>query len=262
MGGIAPSEAVQIGGKSLGSIYDIVKTATGSEFPEIPKHSLLIFERHPNGSSFRLKSSIVLLNNDGSARKTFGDLVHYDLGYSPVDTSTGVIQKMDLAISRQPFGNRRNLVYANSGMDTTSDGLYGYQTLENNGTETTANISTPNNDFFWIIKRQIWGVASLQIKGFENKDVLVTAHSNKMDDTNGDFYFKFFTLDRNETGSVSRNILSAEGGNSGNTYDSYNGWKVWGYGHGVRGCEIAAGDIDGDGYKNEIALTWTQSDGT
>lgn len=29
-GGIAPSEAkVQIGGKSLGSIYDIVKTATG-----------------------------------------------------------------------------------------------------------------------------------------------------------------------------------------------------------------------------------------
>ena len=150
-------------------------------------------------------------------------------------------------------------------MDNNPDGLYGYQTLQSNGTETTANISTPNNDFFWIIKRQIWGVASLQIKGFENKDVLVTAHSNKMDDTNGDFYFKFFTLDRNETGYItyiSRNILKAEGGNSGSTYDSTNGWKVWGYGYGVSECEIAACDIDGDGYKNEIALTWTQSDGT
>ena len=126
-GGIAPSEAVQIGGKSLGSIYDIVKTATGSEFPEIPKHSLLIYERHDNGSGMRYKSNILTINPDGSVRKRFGDLGIKDVCGKAVTPTTGIIEKLDVAVSPKPFGIRRNVVYATSGLDTNPDGIYGYQ---------------------------------------------------------------------------------------------------------------------------------------
>ena len=248
-GGIAPSEAVTIGGKSLGSISDIVRTATGSEFPEIPKHSLMIFERHQYGSGLRYKSTILTISADGSVRKRFGDFVNYDSSYKPVDPATNVVQRMDLAVSSKRFGNRRNIVYATSGLDTNPDGLYGYQTLNSVGTEDSANITSPlppGVNWWWENNRQLWGTANLTVKGFENKDVFVYAHSSKMA-VNGTLHFSFFTLDRNESGNITRTELAVDGGDS-------QGWKLFNYNYGIRAISMAAGDIDGDGYDNEIAL--------
>ena len=253
---------ITIGGKSLGSIPDIIKATTGSDLPEIQKHSLLLYERVRNGSGMRYQSYVLTINSDGSLRKRFGGFVDNDSSYLPMSTSTGVVQKIDLAISDKRFGRRRNVVYTTSGLSIASDGRYGYQTIESNGTEDSADISSPSHDYFWQDQHQMWGIANLQVSGIEDKDVFVMAHTDKMD-TTGSLYFRFFTCDRNGTGKVSGlNLLRAEGGDSGNTYDSYLGWKVWGYGHGVLGCEIATGDIDRDGYKNEIALTWTQNGGS
>ncbi|MBQ9434317.1 MAG: hypothetical protein IJU26_08895, partial [Synergistaceae bacterium] len=254
-GGIAPSEAVTIGGKSLGSITDLVKTATGSDFPEIPKHSLMIFERHQYGSGLRYKSSILTISADGSVRKRFGDFVHFDSNYKPVDPATNVVQRMDLAVSSKRFGNRRNIVYATSGLDTNPDGLYGYQTLNSVGTEDSANITSPSpsNNWWWKNNRQLWGTANLTVKGFENKDVFVYAHSSKMA-VNGTLHFSFFTLDRNESGNITQTELAVDGGDS-------QGWKLKDYSDGIWGVDIAAGDFDGDGYKNEIVMAWNDNTG-
>ncbi len=256
-GGTAPSEAVTIGGKSLGAITDLVKTATGSDFPDIPKHSLLIYERVRNGNGMRYRSNIVLVSNDGSARKTFGEFVNDDSYYTPVDTATNVVQRMNVAISPKRFGMRRNVAFTTSGIDyegADPDGLFGYQTLQSNGTETTANISTPSNSHWWYDGRQVWGVAALQVKGMENRDVFVTAHTTKMA-PNGDLYFKFFDFARNESGNVGGGYLTPEGGDNGQ------GWKVRDYSDGIWGVDIAAGDFDGDGYKNEIVMAWNDNTG-
>lgn len=45
-GGIVPCEAsLKIKGKTLTQITDIVATVTSSDFPELQKHSILLFER-------------------------------------------------------------------------------------------------------------------------------------------------------------------------------------------------------------------------
>ncbi|MBQ3448423.1 MAG: hypothetical protein IJG34_00785, partial [Synergistaceae bacterium] len=57
------SEAeVTIRGKSLGSIPDIIKATTGSDLPEIQKHSLMLYERIRNGNGLRYQSHILTIN--------------------------------------------------------------------------------------------------------------------------------------------------------------------------------------------------------
>ena len=86
----------------------------------------------------------------------------------------------------------------------------------------------------------------MTVKGMEDKDVFVYLHTPRLA-TNGNMFFRFFTVSRNETGTVALNNLNVEDGNS-------DGWKLWDYYHGIRGAGIATGDFDGDGYKNEIAI--------
>ena len=256
-GGIAPSEAVQVNGTNLGSIPDIVRKAIGSDFPEIPKHSLLIYERHQNGTRSRYKSNIVLISGDGSAKKTFDGFGIEDLYYKRGDPATNVVQRMNVAVSPKRFGMRRNVAFTTSVIDYAPEdveGLFGYQTLQSNGTETTVNISTPSNSHWWYDGRQVWGVAALQVKGMENRDVFVTAHTTKMA-PNGDLYFKFFDFARNESGDIGGGYLTPEGGDNGQ------GWKVRDYSDGIWGVDIAAGDFDGDGYKNEIVMAWNDNTG-
>ena len=249
-----------IGGKSLGSIYDIVKAATGSEFPEIPKHSLLIYERHKNGNRMRYKSNILMLNGDASVRKRFTDLVDHDSSYQPYNPATNIVQKMSLAISPTRFGNRRNVIFTTAGLNIDggayADSMTGFQTIETTGTEENAKMTLPDREtprWQWG-SRQMWGNAAITVKGLEGKDVFALLHSSPMD-SSGNLYLYFLAVDRNETGKVSSHRVDVQGG------DIYFGHKIFDYSNGIWGVAIAAGDFNGDGYKDEIAIGWNDSTG-
>ena len=253
----ASADPVTIKGQRLADISDIVKTVTSTDFPEIPKHSLLLYERLTGDSTNPVKYQprIFTINNDGSMRKQF-DFTAYGSNWVPVNPTHDVVQMMNVSISPKRFGMRRNVVYSTSGLTSSYISRYGLGTIESNGTEDTARIDYGG----WAAgsittdNRNIWNNASLSVKGMESKDVFVVVHSSKMD-LSGNLYFKFFTVDRSESGYInSMPDLNVEGGDS-------LGWKIFDYDKGIREVDITAGDFDGDGYKNEILLAWVNNYG-
>ena len=249
------AEPVTIKGQRLAEISDIVSTVTESDFPEIPKHSLLLFERtRLNSNQMRFQSHVFTISSDGSLLNENATLDNYDSEYLPVASSTGVIERMDVSVSPKRFGNRLNVVFATAGISSNYNSRYGLQTVESSGSGSSAQISQIMSDYDMTDdNRNAWGNACLSVEGMEDKDVFVIAHSSKMD-TSGNLYLKFVTVNRNESGDNGViNDLNVDGGDS-------QGWKAFDYSNGIRGVDVAAGDIDGDGHRNEIALAWTQND--
>ena len=253
------SEAVTIKGQPLSNIDDIVKTVTSSDSLEIQKHSIMLFERSSYNGSIRYKPTIFTLNNDGSVRKQH-ELEGYDISHTTESTVEHFVQRMSLAMSSKRFGQRRTVMHTTPGMhhpDNYEYNVYGFRTIETDGTEDSADISdVPKKDSARLANlgsnRIIWGNAYMTVKGLESHDVFVYLHSSHMAYP-GDLYFKFFTSDRNETGNVDWHDLSVQNGDS-------NGWKLFDHSSGNRGAGVAAGDFDGDGYKNEIAVCWNNND--
>ncbi|MBQ6919646.1 MAG: hypothetical protein IJQ74_04895 [Synergistaceae bacterium] len=251
----ALAKPVEIKGQRLSEISDIVKTVTSSDFPEIPKHSLMLLERKTIDGDVSDKPRVFLINRDGSLKKD------YDPGYSvngammPISPRLDVVQKMNVSISPKPFGKRRNVFFSTAGLTDNYNSRYAFMGLESNGTEENAKITNYGNTSGTIDNRNIWGNACLQVQGMEDKDVFVIVHSSKMAET-GNLYFKFITIPRDESTDLINHMddISVDGDNG----DSL-GWKVFDYSNGIRGVDIAAGDFDGDGYKNEIAMTWNQN---
>lgn len=260
-GGIAPAEAsVQIKGKTLAQITDIVATVTSSDFPEIQKHSILLYERFSNGSGgTRYQPRIFTVNNDGTMRKQ-RELDGYDINHTTESATEYIVQRMSLAMSNKRFGQRRNVMLTMPGMHEPAGyeyNVWGFRTIESNGTEDSADISliNPSDNFPHFAADQIiWGNSAMTVKGMESNDVFVFLLSSRLANT-GDIYFKFFTSDRNETGNVAWQNFKVQGEDSNG-----NGWKLFDYSNGNRGAGIAAGDIDGDGYKNEIAVCFNDND--
>ena len=206
----------------------------------------------------RFQSHVFTINNDGSLKKENATIVDANPYVVPLSPKLDVIQRMDVSVSPKRFGMRRNVMYATAGLDNYYS-QYGSQTLETSGTEDSAQIRelTYDSDYYDYTDsgRDSWGSACLSVEGMEDKDVFVVAHSSKMG-ISGNLCFKFLQVSRNETGDNSMiNDLNVDGGD-GSQYE------VFGYGTGILGCTITAGDIDGDGYRNEIALAWTQNDGS
>ena len=259
---------VQIKGKTLGSISDIVKEATGSEFPEIQKHSILLYERYTKDSNTLVfQPRIFTIGTDGSMRKQ--SVLEGDEGeYKALSPTENMVQKMSLAISDKPFGQRRNVMYAipGSNLNNTSYNDYNFKTFETSGTDDSANISEIGADYAdypssrqYFPERIIWNNAHMTVKGMEDKDVFVFLHTPRLSQ-NGEIFFKFYTVSRNETGSVEWNNLNVEGGEP-NNYSSDYGFQIRHYGNGIRACDIAAGDFDGDGYKDDFIVAWNNDDG-
>ena len=263
------AEAVTIKGKRLAEISDIVKTVTSSDFPEIPKHSLLFIERSkPQEGEYSPEEQgdysfvaytprIFSINHDGSLKyETY--VGYFDASdLKPISPRDDVVQTVNVSISPKRFGKRRNIFTSSAGLTDDYKSRYSFMTLGADGTEENADIlrygydnePTDNN-------RNIWGNTCLQVQGMEDKDVFVVVHSSKMAQT-GDLYFKFLTVARDETTDWidSMNVIPVNGQNE----DSL-GWKVWDYGNYIYGITVsAAGDIDGDGYKNEFAMGWNSN---
>lgn len=245
------SEAVTIHNKPLGNIPDIVKEVTRSDFPELQKHSILFYERFSRNGATCFTPKVFTLNNDGTMRKMH-ELADYYINHTTESATEYVVQRMSLAMSNKRFGQRRTVMTTLPGMHHPNNyeyNVWGFRTIESNGTEDSADISliNPSDEFAQFgDNRIIWGNAYMTVKGMEDKDVFVCLHSPRLS-RNGNLYFRFFTSNRNETGNVERNDLSVQGGDS-------DGWKIWDYSDGIRGAGVAAGDFDGDGYKNEIAV--------
>ena len=250
------SEAVTIKGKPLSGIDDIVKTVTSSDFPEIQKHSILLFERFSYNGSTRYRPTIFTISNDGSVRKQH-ELAGYDINRSTESTAEHFVQKMSLAMPAKRFGQRRTVMLTMPGMHHPNNyeySVYGFRTIETDGTEDSADISlvNPTDEFGeYGSNRIIWGNAAMTVKGLESKDVFVCLHSSHMAYP-GNLYFKFFTSERNETGNVSREDLSVQG-------EDRLGWKLIDYSDGNRGAGVAAGDFDGDGYKDEVVVCFNDN---
>ncbi|MBQ6112833.1 MAG: hypothetical protein IJL10_01090, partial [Synergistaceae bacterium] len=254
----ALAKPVEIKGQRLSEISDIVKTVTDSGFPEVPKHSLLFIERSKPGDgetgNVVYKPRIFLINHDGSL-KSENDPGYFNGSlWLPVSPRLDVIQKLNIAISPKPFGTRRNVFYSSPGITDDYNSHYGFMTLAAKGTEDNAEITWyGTDDDNTDDNRNIWGNACLQVQGMEDKDVFVVVHSSKMAPS-GNLYFKFLTVARDETTDWidSMNVIPVNGQNE----DSL-GWKVFDYSNGILGISVSvAADIDGDGYKNEFALTF------
>ncbi|MBR0251340.1 MAG: hypothetical protein IJQ77_09675, partial [Synergistaceae bacterium] len=250
------SEAVTIHNKPLNNIPDIVKEVTGSEFPELQKHSIMLYERFSRNGATYFTPKIFTLNNDGTMRKMH-ELADYSINHTTISTRENIVQKMSLAMSNKRFGQRRNVMLTMPGMLHSGNyeyNVWGFRTIESKGTEDNADISliNPSDEFAQFGQdRIIWGNAAMTVKGLESHDVFVCLHSGNMA-YNGALYFKFFTSRRNETGNAVREDLSVQG-------EDANGWKLRDYSDGNRGAGVAAGDFDGDGYKDEIAVCFNDN---
>ena len=258
---VTASGDVQIKGKSLGSISDIVKETTGSEFPEIPKHSLMLYERFTLNSNYiRYQPRVFTINTDGSLKQSHSSLLSTtDLPYKPVNPTSNVVQKMNVSISPKRFGTRRNVAYTLAGLNIDGgnpSSIGGFSTVESTGTWDNVSMKSPElKTPYWILRaRNTWGNAHLTIKGMEGKDVFAFIHSDRMAPS-GSLYVYFLGVDRNETGTVSSNRVDVSGG------DRILGSKLWDYTRGIQACDIAAGDFDGDGYKNEFVVAWNNNNG-
>ena len=266
-GGIAPSEArVTINNSYLGEIPDIVKKATGSDFPELTKHSLLYTECIANSKTdYYIQSKIFTFAKDGSVSKEY-TFPKVDASiYSANEILNSVhYSPLRLAVSNQPFGKRYNAVYF-TGVHNNG-GIYGGGLVA--PAQTIVDVSAQSVSSRLVLKNQqygnyssknddenLWDSGALTVKGL-NKDVFVYAHSPAYRggyDTSGSLVLDFLAVDRNETGSVSMQT-------------SLHTFKVMDYGEswysesiGDEGCgletvDIATGDFDGDGYDNDIAL--------
>ena len=257
------SEAgITIGGKSLGSIPDIIKATTGSDLPEIQKHSLLLFERFNDTAGIVYQPRVFTINADGTMRKQF-ELKKWTLDDTHKNSTTvtpggDFVQKMDLAISPQRFGGRRNVIYTNTGlaMNNSYYSITGFHTVESKGTEDNASMTNPDEttpQWYWG-QRCMWGNAAMTVKGMENQDIFVIAHSTLAGQP-GNIYLYFLGVDRDKSGSVSSHHITINGG------DQYFGAKVGDFNSAIWGVSVTAGDFDGDGYKNEILLAWNNNEG-
>ena len=260
------AKPITIKGKRLAEIDDIVETVTSSDFSEIQKHSLLFFERFKEGSEIVYQPRVFTISKDGSMKKEYIlDAQHLDERHRSAvaaNPTSYIVQKTDLAISPKRFGMRRNVVYTNSGLvlDGSNYSVTGFQTVESNGVEDAASITTPDEkdpQWYWG-ERRMWGNAAMTIKGMEDKDIYVIANSNITYNSSGNLskiYLYFLGVDRNESGSLSSHHIPIKGG------DQYFGIEASELIPGLRGVDVAAGDFDGDGYKNEVLLVWHDSYG-
>ncbi|MBQ3454884.1 MAG: hypothetical protein IJG36_00475, partial [Synergistaceae bacterium] len=253
------SEAVTIHNKPLSNIPDIVKEVTGSDFPELQKHSLMLFERFTyQGNEIVYQPRVFTLNNDGTVRKVHElDIQHptqkYSTTLSPRDDCR---QKIDLTLSPKRFGKRRNVVYTNAGLSDYYS-ITGFQTVDSSGTEDSVSMTTPQEATpQWFLKdRNMWGNAGMTIEGMESQDIFVFAHSSHLSQT-GNIYLYFLGVDRNESGAVSSHRINAHTG-GGLFVDE--GVGLFDYSNGIRAVDITAGDFDGDGWKNEIAVCFNDN---
>ena len=253
------SEAVTIKGQPLRDIDDIVRTANDSEFPELRKHSIMLYERFDDRAGTKFQPRVFTVNNDGTLRKQHELEGYVSFGDKTFSTVEHFVQRMSLAMSEKRFGLRRTVMLTMPGMSIPSNNYeynaYGFRTVETNGTEDSADISLVNPQKALTLlgaDRVIWGNAAMTVKGLESSDIFVYLHSSHMAYP-GDLYFSFFTSERNETGNVDWHDLSVKDGD-------INGWKLFNHSSGNRGAGVAAGDFDGDGYKNEIAVCWNDND--
>ena len=200
---------------------------------------------------------VFTISRDGSLRKEYTlDVQHHDAIHKSAKTLTSredVVQKMDMAISPQRFGMRRNVVYTTAGLSFSNSyySMTGFQTVHSSGTENNASMTTPKEEdpqWYWG-SRNMWGNAAMTIKGMEDQDVFVLVHGKprgKMED----LYFDFLGVERNESGDVSSHIITVNGG--GNFFsDKYPNSGT------IKLLSITVGDFDGDGYKNEILIAFT-----
>ena len=204
--------SVMIRGKAISEIHDVVKQATGSEFPEIQKHSLLFYERLSYNGNFIMQPRILTISADGSLNKEYvveGN--ELDTVSTALDPTSTAVQRFDVAMSDKRFGRRRNIMFVTSGLGGYQIAK-GLKTLQSDGSDEDPKISIVNGDCTLhknnmstnIQGMNAWGSGHMTIKGIDS-DVFVYASTPQMGQ-NGILLFRFIAADRNESGDVSYEV--------------------------------------------------------
>ena len=245
---------VTVKGHALKDISDIAKTASGKDL-EIQKHSIMFFERFVNGGTVHFQPKIFTINSDGSLNKQY-TLSDYTVNKSVFNPSEYIVQKIELAVSDKRFGDSRNVMITNTGLSNGSYGnplsFYGVKSIKstiksNNVTLTNVDASYQTTDD--SSKANVWGTGHLGIKGID-KDVFVYVSSQITTyylNREGSLVLSFVTADRSEGGKVNLQTLQVNNNGLKDRFEILKDPKHI-------NVAIATGDIDNDGYKNEIAL--------
>ena len=238
---------VKIHGKTLDKINDIIaETSSADGGIELPKHSLLFVERVPvetsGGYDTYIQPYVFTFKTDGSVNQKYTLPKIDNIGeFSPHATNT--MKMMNVAVSSKRYGTKRNVVYFGGGNNSNNISAPTQvfdQTLKDGKVEVTA--STLDKRHATTDAINVWGSDSMTVNGYD-KDLFVYAHSSYMG-SSGKVIFDFLGVDRNETGTVDLE-------RSLTTYNALD------YNNGIRSVSIATGDFDGDGYKNEIGLSFS-----
>ena len=238
---------VKIHGKTLDKINDIIaETSSADNGIELPKHSLLFVERVPvetsGGDDTYIQPYVFTFKTDGSVNQKYTLPKIDNIGeFSPHATNT--MKMMNVAVSSKRYGTKRNVVYFGGGNNSNNISAPTQvfdQTLKDGKVEVTA--STLDKRHATTDAINVWGSDSMTVNGYD-KDLFVYAHSSYMG-SSGKVIFDFLGVDRKETGTVDLE-------RSLTTYNALD------YNNGIRSVSIATGDFDGDGYKNEIGLSFS-----
>ncbi len=262
--------SVMIRGKALSEISDVVKQATGSEFPEIQKHSLLFYERMMDNGHLMMQPRVFTISADGSLKQEY---VLEGQELSTVTTAlyptSSAVQRFDVAMSDKRFGRRRNVMFVTPGLGNNQT-VKGFSTIQSDGSDEDSKISNVDGDCaihksakaYGSTETNLnfqtshsWGCGHMTIKGID-RDVFVYGFTPEMSNRNPRFYLRFMAADRNESGDVNYDVdyLPISTSEADSAFCFY-------YGGDIRGAAIATGDFDNDGYKNEIAVCFNGDKG-
>ena len=166
--------AVQIKGKALSQIGDIVAEVTGSEFSEVQKHSLLLFERYGGKQSnvdvLYYQPHIFTINSDGSKNGQY-DLATSSSYVSFLSPRSDVVQKMDLSVS-----NGNTFFYTDAAYNPYApSSRFGYWNWANQDYNVYASFRA---NFATYSNRSTWGNCYLTVKGMEGKNIFAYIHSS------------------------------------------------------------------------------------
>ena len=203
---------------------------------------MLLYERYSSGNTVYTQPRVFTINSDGSKNKEY-TLNALSTTASTVDplTRQGIVQKMDLSISPE-----RTLFYSIAGYyysySEQKYSQYGHRQILS---DSKSNVYDGSNQVYETpYSRNIWGNCYLTVKGMEDREIFAYIHSSVM----------------NVTGTMYLSLVPSSGTLSVQNGDSL-GFKLFNYGDGIRAVDIAAGDFDGDGYKNDIVTVLNGNSG-
>ena len=156
-----------------------------------------------------------------------------DIGEFKVNHDSA-LKRLSVAISSQPSGARRNVLYFAGAKERSSNGTP-IQVLDQTVSNGKVNVTASTLDYTaYEYPHIVWGSDHMDVSGY-NRDIFVCATSIS---NHGAVYFDLEGVDRNNKNILPENLLSFHEIDSSHS------------------VAIAAGDFDNNGYRDELGVVY------